>query len=244
MHRVAHRLGVGRHVLVHPGPATHERERPDAHELVDPDEPADDGAVLHRHVTGHLHRVRDDHVVADRTVVCDVHVRHQEAALAHRRLPRGRRPPVDRAVLAQDGAIADLDPGLRPLVLEVLRVVADHGSVPDLHARAELRVALDHDVRCEHAAVTQRDPRTDDRVRADGHVVAEMRRGIDERGAVNHRSVTMAIISASATTWPSTYPTPFMRQVLPRNCSISSSKRIWSPGTTGRRNFTLSSDMK
>src|SRR5437868_13234797 len=38
-------------------------------------------------------------------------------------------------------------------------------------------------------------------------------------------------ISASATTCPSTYPAPFIRHVFPRNCTISSSNRIWSPGT-------------
>src|SRR3989449_5758717 len=84
----------------------------------------------------------------------------------------------------------------------------------------------------------------DDRVRSHRHVLRHVGRLIDERGSVDHLSTTIAIISASATTCPSTYPTPFILQVFPRNDSISSSKRIWSPGTTGRRNFTWSSDMK
>ena len=38
--------------------------------------------------------------------------------------------------------------------------------------------------------------------------------------------------------------TPLILQTVPLSCTTSSSKRSWSPGLTGRRNFTLSSDMK
>ena len=54
----------------------------------------------------------------------------------------------------------------------------------------------------------------------------------------------MAAISPSATTSPSTVATPRILHTRPRICVISMSNRIWSPGLTGRRNFTLSSDMK
>src|SRR5439155_16361983 len=161
-----------------------------------------------------------------------------------RGLAGGRRASVDGAVLADHGRAADLDPRVLALVLQVLRVVADNGAIPDLHAPPEPHVALQHRVRGDVTALADRHVRADDRVRAHGRVVRQLCRRIDQRGPVDHFSVTIAIISASATTCPSTYPTPFILHVLPRNWTISSSKRIWSPGTTGRRNFTLSSDMK
>ena len=46
--------------------------------------------------------------------------------------------------------------------------------------------------------------RSDDGIGTHGHVVGELRRGIHQRGAVDHFSVTIAIMSASATTCPST----------------------------------------
>jgi hypothetical protein len=49
---------------------------------------------------------------------------------------------------------------------------------------------------------------------------------------------------ASAASASATYAFPARRTVLPRFWSTSTSSRSWSPGTTGRRNFTSSSDMK
>src|SRR5207247_1988828 len=94
----------------------------------------------------------------------------------------------------------------------VLGVVPDDAAVADLHPRAESRVTLEHRVTRDVAALTDRHVRADDRVRTDGHVVRQLRRGIDQRGPVDHFSGTTAITPA--------------------------------PGTTGRRNFTLSRDMK
>src|SRR5439155_20833147 len=222
----------------------HAGEGPDADELVDGYQPADDGPVLDGHVACHLDGVRDDDVVTDDAVVRHVHVRHQEAALPDRRLARRRRAAIDRAILANDGAVADLDPGLLALVLQVLGVVPDHTAVADLHAGAESGVALQHRVRRDSAPLSDRHLGPDDRVRPHRYILGDVGRLIDERGTVDHLSTTIAIISASATTCPSTYPTPFILQVFPRNDSISSSNRIWSPGTTGRRHFTLSRDMK
>src|SRR2546429_4151507 len=122
--------------------------------------------------------------------------------------------------------LADLDPGVFPLVLQVLGVVAEHAAVADLHPLAELDVALEHRVRGDVTTLAHGDVRPDDGVGTDGDVAVDVGRGIDERGPVDHRSTTDAIMSASATTCPSTNPTPFILHVLPRNWTISSSKRI------------------
>src|SRR2546422_10625651 len=111
-------------------------------------------------------------------------------------------------------------------VLQVLRVVAEHAAVAHLDSRAELHVALEHGVRGDVAAVSHGDPRPDDGVRPHRDVPAHVGGGVDEGRAVNHLSTTDAIISASTTSCPSTYPSPFILHVFPRKLSISSSKRI------------------
>src|SRR5437773_3866789 len=207
-------------------PAPHERKRADSHELVDRHEPGDDGAVLDGHVAGHLDRVGDNHIVAHMAVVREVHVGHEEAAPPNRRLAGRLRPAVDRAVLPNHRRVAHLDPGVFSLVLQVLRVVAEHAAVADLHPVAELDVALEDRVRGDVTALAHGNVRPDDGVGTDRDIAIDVGGRIDERGPVDHRSTTDAIMSASATIWPSTYPTPFILHVLPRNWTISSSKRI------------------
>ena len=121
------------------------------------------------------------------------------------------------------------------------RTVAD----PDVGAQPD--VLLQPGAGPDAAAVSHRHPRADHGPGTDLDPDAQLGAGVDDRGGMDrpgHRSTTRAIISASATTLPSTKATPFIRQVRPRFCSISSSQRSWSPGSTGRRNFTLSRDMK
>src|SRR2546421_1744765 len=211
---------------------------------MDRHETADDGTVVNRDMPRHLHTIGDDHIVADDAVMRDVHVRHEKTARSYRRLAGRGAAAVDRAVFPDDRAVADLDPRLLALVFQVLRIVADDRAIPDLHALADACVPLEDGVGRDAAALAHGNVRADHAVRPHGHVGAKLGGRIDERRPVDHLSTTIAIISASATTCPSTNPAPFILQVLPRNWSMSSSKRIWSPGTTGRRNFTWSSDMK
>src|SRR5205085_2278741 len=98
-----------------------------------------------------------------------------------------------------------------------------------------------------HAAIADLALRADERPWTDAHVLAERCRRRDDGRGVDlpvHASRTIAAISASATISPSTFAIPFMRQMRPRTCITSSSNRSWSPGFTGLRHFTLSSDMK
>ena len=134
---------------------------------MDRDEPADDGAIVDGHVARHLHRIRDDHVIADDAVMRDMHVRHQEATCPHRRLASRGAAAVDRAVLPDDRPVADLHPRLFAFVLEVLRIVADHRAVADLHAVTHARVALQDGVRRDAAALSHRHARADHAIRPD-----------------------------------------------------------------------------
>jgi hypothetical protein len=70
--------------------------------------------------------VGDHNVVADVAVVGEMHVRHDEAPGADRGLERRGGSAVDRRVLANDGSLPDLDPGLLTGVLEVLRISAEN----------------------------------------------------------------------------------------------------------------------
>src|SRR5690606_19864922 len=158
--------------------------------------------------------------------------RHEEAPLPHRRLERLRRPPVDGGVLAHARPLADLDPGLLTPELQVLRIAPDHRADPDRHVGRQLHVALERGARLEHRAVADLAPLADDGEGSDADIRPQLRLGRDDRGGMNlraHRSLNMADMSASATTPPSTFATPFIWHIEPRIFTTSSSKRSWSP---------------
>src|SRR6185503_7606226 len=98
------------------------------------------------------------------------------------------------------GVVADFDPRLFALVLQVLRIIPDYGAIAHFHARAEPRIALEHGVGRHAGAIAHGHLGADNGVRTHRNVVAEIGRGIDQRGAMNHLSTTVAIMIASATT--------------------------------------------
>src|SRR3989442_15719230 len=112
----------------------------------------------------------------------DMHVRHEEAARAHRRLAGRGAAAVDRAVFPNDRAVADFDPRLLALVFQVLRIVADDRAVADLHALADARVALQHGVGRDAAALPHGDAWPDHAVWPDRHVGAELGGRLDPSG--------------------------------------------------------------
>jgi hypothetical protein len=223
--RIANGLDEWRNIFRDTRASTHEAVATDLHELVYRGEARQYCAVLDRDVTGELRRVRDDHAVAHVTIVREVDVGHEEGALADRRFERLRRAAVDRRILADARAVADLDPRLLALELEILRVASQHGADANRHVDAEPNVFLEYGPCLQRAAIAECAALADDRVGADRDVVAELRSRRHDRGGMNpghhachvtHRSRTMAAISASATSSPSTLATPFIRQIRPR----------------------------
>ena len=168
---------IRRNVLRHARAAADEAVPADRRELVHRDETRQNRLLVDRHVAGELRPVRDDHAVADVAVVREVHVRHEEAVLPDRRLERLRRAAIDRRVFANRRAVADLDGRVLALVLEILRIAAEHRarrrpsrSAPSVTLRSSVaRGAID-------AAVADRAALADDRERADLDAVAELRR--------------------------------------------------------------------
>src|SRR5687767_2493053 len=141
-----------------------------------------------------------------------------------------RRPAIDRDVFADHRAIADLGGGFFSAVLEVLRSTADDAANAHLHAAAERDVALQSRARSDHTIVADDAILTYHRESADLHPFSELGVGRDNRTRMDarrcHLSRTIAAMSASATTSPSTLPTPRILQTLPRSWTISSSNLI------------------
>ena len=117
---------------------------------------------------------------------------------------------------------------------------------PTRHARRQADVPLENRTWVEDAVIADLAAVSDDHARADLHIAAQRCVVRDDRGGMNafHLSRSIADMSASATTLPSTFATPCILHIGPRICTTSSSKRSWSPGRTGFLHFTLSSDVK
>ena len=98
----------------------------------------------------------EDRVAADMAVVRDVHVVHEQVAVADRRpAAAAGRAAMDGDELAEDVALADLEPRRLAFVLQVLRRQPDRGERIDLGLVADRRVAVD-DGRRADAAVAGR----------------------------------------------------------------------------------------
>src|SRR6185437_13894404 len=152
-----------------------------------------------------------------------------------------------RRVFPNGRAFADLDDRRLALVLEVLGIAAEHGADAGLHVRAKRHIALERRACAKHAAVADNAAVADDRECPDLHARAQLGARMNERRGMDgcrHLSRTIAPISASATTSPSTFAMPDILHIIPRICRSSSSNRSWSPGFTGRRHFTLLSEVK
>jgi hypothetical protein len=155
-------------------------------------------------VSGALSSIGDYYVVSNVAIVSEMYVRHDETSGTHRSLESCRGSAIDGRVLANDGTLSDLDPRFLAGVLEVLGVSAQNGAIPNQHILGQPHVLLERRARTDAAAVANGYPRSNDGIGSNRHAVPQLRRGINQRRRVDHLSTTRAIISASATTWPST----------------------------------------
>src|SRR5690606_20113888 len=143
---------------------------------------------------------------------------------------------VEGRELTNDRPVPDLENRALALELEVLGRRAEHGPVRHLAILTEQRVPFDGGARPDLGPVPHVHPGADDGPRADDDAFAQLRLRVDERsgmdagltpgadGRIAHLSTILAMNSASATTCPSTNPSPFILQVCLRYWSISSSK--------------------
>src|SRR5690606_6882581 len=138
--------------------------------------------------------------------------------------------------LTDHRAVSDLEGRALALEPEVLGIGAQYGAVRDLAILAQDRVPLERHPGSDLGSFPDPHARTDDgpgsdddpfaefclRIYDGGGVDAGLPTGTDSR--IAHLSTILAMNSASATTWPSTNPSPFILQVCLRYWRISSSK--------------------
>ena len=238
---VAARRHVGRNVLEHHRPHGGERVPADRAELVHDGERAKHHEVVDGHVAGEGRAVGHHRARADLAVVRDVHVGHDPVVVADPGdSAPARRPAVEGAVLADDVAVADLEPGRAPVVLLVLGVAADGHEGMEVVVGAEAGRPLHHRVRVDAGAVAHLHVVSHHRIGAHHDFGAEPRPGRDDRRRMNQLPRSAPISSAVATTSPSTRASASTFQIPRELCRRRMSTTSWSPGTTGLRNRALS----
>src|SRR5207249_1289966 len=90
-------------------------------------------------------------------------------------------------LLANDVALADFDPTLRGRrKTNVLRLAPDYCAVPDSIAPTDGYFALNHDIGADHAIVSDANGTTNNAVRTDLNVRANLRPGTDDGSQMNH----------------------------------------------------------
>src|SRR5205085_3500961 len=168
---------VLRQVAAHAG----EGVRADVHELVHERGGAEDRPVAHRDVPGELAGVGENSVAADLHVMREMDVSHDPVVVAQTGdADVERRAAVDRDVLAQRIALADLDRRLFVPVLLVLRRRTERGEVEDAVVAADAHAAGGHPVSAEPGAFADLDLRPDDAVGTDRDAARELGARIDE----------------------------------------------------------------
>jgi len=124
--------------------------------------------------------VREDHVVAEDTVVRDVCARHEQAIHPNNRDPAGLRCAVHGDVFAEDGAVTDANARNDGAIKgKVLRVSPDDGEVIDADLLTEAGPSLDDGVRSNDAAGAYLNASLNNGERPDLDVRVELGRGMD-----------------------------------------------------------------
>ncbi len=221
---------------------------PDAAELMDRREPADDRVIAHFHMPGERAVVGKNDVVPDDAVVRDVRVGEEISAAADPRDRARRSAAMHGHELAEGVAVADAKMRRLADVFQILRLLADGAEGVEAVAAADLARSARAHVMLQPALRAECHVRADHAVWTDLAVFADLRCRIDDRRGMNlrraHVSTKPNIISASRhdlavhDAAPAAFTIDFFR------CIISTSMKSVSPGTTGLRNFTASALMK
>src|SRR2546421_6543457 len=140
----------------------------DAAELMHARSRADVREIIHHDVAAERRHVAENRVVADVTVVGDMHVRHEHVPIADRRHPAAAaRAAMDGDELAEDIAAPDDQTRFLAFELEILRRETDRGEWKNLRAVADVGPAVDNRRGAYDAIGAETDVRADHRQRAD-----------------------------------------------------------------------------
>src|SRR5438445_524474 len=204
---VAHHLAVGDHIALDARHAADHRMPADPHELVHRREAAEQRKVLDDDMAGQGGVIGHDHMVADLAIMRDMDADHEQAMVAdagHHAAALGSR--VHRHVFADRIVAADAQRGVFAAIFEVLRLQADRGERKDARPLADYRAPLDDDMRHQPDAGAELDLPAEDAIRADDHVIGQIRTRRDDRGGVDlrHRRPTRGGSSRQTPLQPST----------------------------------------
>jgi hypothetical protein len=147
---------------------------------------ADHRMVADAHMAAHDRIVGNDHMIAELAVMRDMHHRHQQTVRADTRGAKaGDGAAMDRAMLADLRARADLAARRLALVFEVLRRQTHRAEREQHRVRPDARVAVHHDMRDEFGAILDHRIGSDRAERADADVRADLRLVRHDRGRVD-----------------------------------------------------------
>ena len=126
------------------------------------DEPTDRGIISNRDMAGKRGRVRNHGVMADMTVMRDVHIGHQKVMIPDGGHTSTRLcPGVQRDVFSKNIMVTDLQPRGFTFKLEILRSLTNRAEGEKMAAGPNRGSPIEHDMR------------VNTRLRADGHVRAD-----------------------------------------------------------------------
>lgn len=112
-------------------------------------------------------------MVPELAVVGDVRVAEQQVVRPDPRRQTLVSAAVNGAVFPEHIVIADFKMRWLALILEVLGLAANDGKGEKLISLSEFRMALQNDMRMEHAVVTECDIRTNDAIRTDADIASQ-----------------------------------------------------------------------
>ena len=144
---------IRRDVLAGPTSALYHNITTDLAELVEEYRSADDGIVVHCHLSGKLGGISDDDIVTKHTVVSHMHVFHQQVVAAYNSCAFRGCASGNGHILTDAVVVANFANRILTLKLQVLGLCGYAGSRKNLVAVANTRAIVDGDAVLEDVIV-------------------------------------------------------------------------------------------
>ena len=169
----------GGHIAVDTAPSLDEHPLADIAALMDQSAAREDRIVADIHVAGYLDTVAEHTVIADRAVMPDMRLRHDEGIVAYAGDTFRADASIDDDMLADLVVVADYDIASLLLPAEVLRSGRYYGVFEDLVAIAEPCSGSEAGIGMYDAVVADLDILVDEGEGFDDHVLAELGLWVD-----------------------------------------------------------------
>src|SRR3974390_927831 len=215
--------------------------------------------ILHQYVPGEGRPIHKQRVASHLAVVPHMQIRKEEILRANPRDSTGLfRPAADCYIFSKDIFFANFQFHMLAGKRIVLGIAANYAKTMKYIARSELGRTMHGRVRMQYASFLQFNSCPHHGICTHLHTRSQFRFRRNYRSrvylllhfahsagmAASTRSTMTHIMLASVHNFPSTKAFPSILQRSPFHDAMSTSTRIWSPGTMGRRNFTLFIDAR